>query len=304
MTPVTDGTARPIPRVALHDGTSIPQMGFGTLNTLDLADATAGNPDDAGAARTISLAIDAGYRHFDSAQGYMSEAGVGMALRESGLPREDFYVTSKLANNNHRPDDVRRSFDQTMDQLGLPYLDLFLMHWPLPTRYDGDYVSTWRAMAELLADGRVRSIGVSNFQPAHLDRIISETGIIPVVNQVEMHPKFANAEVRAACARYGIAIEAWAPLAQGRYLDDPVIGRIAAEVGRTPAQVMLRWHIEQGNIIFPMSSNSDRMRQNLAVLDFELTGSHHGAISALDQGEAGRNGPHPDKFDWIPETAS
>jgi 2,5-diketo-D-gluconate reductase A len=295
----TNGNARLIPHVALRDGTSIPQLGFGTLNVAEV-----GNPDDAQTAYTVSLAINAGYRHIDSAQGYMTEAGVGRAVRESGLPREDFYITTKLANNNHRPDDVRSSFDRTMDKLGLPYLDLFLMHWPLPTLYDGDYVATWRTMTELLAHGRVRSAGVSNFQPAHLDRIIAETGVVPVVNQVEMHPQFANTQVRDACAGHGIAVEAWSPLAQGRYLDDPVIGQIAAELGRTPAQIILRWHIEQGNIIFPKTSDPGRMASNLAIFDFELTGSQHTAITALDQGEAGRNGPNPDTFDWIPEPAS
>jgi 2,5-diketo-D-gluconate reductase A len=299
MTPANNDTAHPIPLVALHDGTSIPQMGFGTLN---VPDGAASSPDDAETARIVSLAIDAGYGHFDSAQGYMTETGVGRTVRESGLPREDFYITTKLANDNHRPDDVRRSFDETMARLGLPYLDLFLMHWPLPTRYGGDYVSTWRAMTELLADGRVRSVGVSNFQPDHLDRIISETGVVPVVNQVEMHPRFVNAEVRAACARHGIAIEAWSPLAQGRYLDDPVISRIAAAHGRTPAQIILRWHIEQQNIVIPKSSHPDRMASNLAVFDFALTAAEREALSALDRGEEGRNGPHPRRVRLDPRT--
>ncbi|MFJ3804302.1 aldo/keto reductase [Streptomyces sp. NPDC090088] len=199
---------------------------------------------------------------------------------------------------------LRRSFDATMVKLGLPYLDLFLMHWPLPTRYSGDYVATWQAMSELVADGRARSLGVSNFQPDHLDRVISETGVIPVVNQVELHPKFVNAEVRAACTRYGIAIEAWSPLAQGRYLDDLVIGRIAAAHDRTSAQIILRWHIEQGHIVIPKTLHPDRMASNIAVFDFALTDAERAALAALDRGEDSRNGPHPDAFDWIPEPAS
>jgi 2,5-diketo-D-gluconate reductase A len=195
---------------------------------------------------------------------------------------------------------VRRSFEESMDKLGLEYLDLFLMHWPLPARYNGDYVSTWRAMAQLLDDGRLRSVGVSNFQPEHLERIISETAVIPAVNQVEMHPKFANTAVRKACERHGIAIEAWSPLAQGRYLDDPVIGGIASDLGRTPSQVILRWHIEQGHITIPKAAHPDRMRANLAIFDFELTDQQRTAITALDRGEEGRNGPNPDTFDWIP----
>jgi 2,5-diketo-D-gluconate reductase A len=203
---------RSIPHVAIRDGTSIPQLGFGTL---DVPAGAATNPVDEETAHTVGLAIQAGYRHIDSAQGYMTEAGVGLAIRKSGLPRDEFYVTTKLANNNHEPDDVRRSFEESMAKLGLDYLDLFLMHWPLPTRYNGDYVSTWRAMTQLLDDGRLRSVGVSNFQPEHLDRIIAETGVIPAVNQVEIHPKFANTAVRKACERHGIAIQAWSPLAQG-----------------------------------------------------------------------------------------
>ena len=294
-------TTATIPDVVLHDGTTIPQLGFGTLGIP--GDAGGTEAGDAETARVVALAIEAGYRHIDSAQGYLTETGVGRAVRASGLPREDFYVTTKLANDNHRPDDVRRSFEQTMTNLGLPYLDLFLMHWPLPTRYDGDYVATWRAMTDLLADGRVRSVGVSNFQPAHLERIIGETGIVPVINQVELHPRFANTAVRTACEQHRIAIEAWSPLAQGRYLDDPVIGKIAAAHARTPAQAILRWHLQRGNIVFPKSTDPQRMAANLAVLDFTLDDAERDAITALDRGEDGRNGPNPDTFDWIPGQA-
>jgi 2,5-diketo-D-gluconate reductase A len=285
------------PTISLSDGTTIPQLGFGTLN---VPEGPPTHPNEAETARIVAQAIQAGYRHIDSAQGYMTEAGVGRATRESGLPREDFYVTSKLANNNHRPDDVRRTFDESMNRLGLPYLDLFLMHWPLPTRYDGDYVSTWKAMTELLAAGRLRSVGVSNFQPDHLDRITADTGVVPVVNQVEVHPYFANTEVRDACARHGIAVQAWSPLAQARYLDDPIIRRIAADHERTTAQVILRWHIQHGHIVFPKTIRRERMEENLALFDFELADDEMATIDALDKGESGRFGPNPDTFDWIP----
>ncbi|MEV5451751.1 aldo/keto reductase [Streptomyces sp. NPDC052535] len=302
MTPVNDsahGAAASIPTIALHDGTTIPQLGFGTLALPGDAGGTAAGDEET--ARVVARAIGAGYRHIDSAQGYLTEVGIGRAIAASGLPRGDFYVTTKLANDNHRPDDVRRTFEQSLKRLGVPYVDLFLMHWPLPTRYDGDYVSTWKAMTELVAEGRLRSVGVSNFQPDHLERIIDATGVVPVINQVELHPQFANTAVREACERHGIAIEAWSPLAQGRYLDDPAINEIAAAHGRTPAQVILRWHIEQGNIVFPKSAHPERMAANLAVFDFALTDAEREAITALDRGEDGRGGPNPDTFDWIPD---
>jgi 2,5-diketo-D-gluconate reductase A len=206
---------------------------------------------------------------------YGNERGVGEAIAASGIPREELYVTSKLGNGNHRGDDVRRSLDvsldETLEQLGLEQLDLFLMHWPLPTLYDGDYVSTWEAMCELVAEGRLRTAGVSNFQRAHLDRIIAETGVLAAVNQIEVHPYFANGAARAASTRHGIAVEAWSPLGQGKLLDDQVIGRIAAARGRSLAQVILRWHIQRGHIIIPKSMHRTRMEENFNVFDFELS---------------------------------
>ena len=278
-----------VPTIPLHDGTSIPQLGFGVFQV---------PPPETAA--TVAKALDAGYRHIDTAQMYGNEAGVGEAIRESGLDRDDLYVTTKLNNTFHRPDDARREIDASLERLGLEQVDLFLIHWPLPTRYDGDFVQTWRALIEAQEAGKTRSIGVSNFQPAHLDRIVEETGVVPVVNQVEVHPFFANEDVRAANKRHGVLTEAWSPIAQGKVVDDDTIGKIASLVGRTPAQVTLRWHVQRGDIVFPKSMNADRMRQNFEIFDFELEPTHMSAIDELDGGEAGRLGPHPDTFDWIP----
>jgi 2,5-diketo-D-gluconate reductase A len=286
-----------VPRIALHDGTAIPQIGFGTLHVPpDRA------PSPANTARTaeiVGLALEVGYRHIDTAQSYGNERGVGEAIAASGIPRAELYVTSKLGNGNHRPDDVRRSFGESLAKLGLVQLDLFLMHWPVPTLYDGDYVSTWQAMTELVADGGLRAAGVSNFQPAHLERIITETGVVPAVNQIEVHPYFANEAARAASASHGIAVEAWSPLAQGNVLADPMIAGIAAAHGKSSAQVVLRWHIQHGHIVFPKSMRRERMEENLAVFDFELSATEIASLDALDKGESGRIGPNPDTFDWI-----
>ena len=278
-----------VPNIQLHDGTSIPQLGFGVFQV---------PPPETAA--TVAQAFEAGYRHIDTAQMYGNEAGVGEAIRASGLDRDDLYITTKLNNSFHRPDDARREIDASLERLGLDQVDLFLIHWPLPTRYDGDFVQTWRALIEAQEAGRTRSIGVSNFQPAHLDRIIDETGVVPVVNQVEVHPFLTNEEVRAANAQHGVLTEAWSPIAQGAVLDDPTIGEIASAVGRTPAQVTLRWHVQRGDIVFPKSMNPERMRQNFEIFDFELEPAHMSAIDGLDRGEAGRLGPNPDTFDWIP----
>ena len=278
-----------VPDIALHDGTTIPQLGFGVFQV---------PPKDTAA--TVAQALEAGYRHIDTAQMYGNEAGVGEAIKASGIARDELYVTTKLNNSFHRPDDARREIDASLERLGLAQVDLFLIHWPLPTRYDGDFVQTWRALIEAKEAGRTRSIGVSNFQPAHLDRIVEETGVVPVVNQVEVHPFFANEAVRAANKRHGVLTEAWAPIAQGKVVDDDTIGEIASLVGRTPAQVALRWHVQRGDIVFPKSMNADRMRQNFEIFDFELQPAHLAALDELDQGEAGRMGPNPDTMDWIP----
>jgi len=208
-------------------------------------------------------------------------------------------VTSKLNNTFHEPDAARKAFDTTLKELGLEQIDLFLIHWPLPTQYGGDYVSTWRTLIEFAEDGRSKSVGVSNFQPAHLDRLAAETALVPAVNQVEVHPYFTNEVVRQYGKDHGIATEAWSPIAQGKVLDDPVITEIANRVGKSTAQVVLRWHIQRGDIIFPKSVTPKRVAENFELFDFELDNAAIDAITALDKGEAGRNGPNPDTFDYI-----
>jgi 2,5-diketo-D-gluconate reductase A len=277
-----------VPTITLHDQTTIPQLGFGVFQV---------PPDQT--AKTVLNAFEVGYRHIDTAQMYQNEAGVGEAIATSGIPREELYITTKLDNGFHRPDDARRSLDESLSRLGLDQVDLFLIHWPLPTRYDGDYVTTWQTMAEFVEDGRARSVGVSNFQPVHLDRIVSETGVVPVLNQVEVHPFFGNEEVRAACAKHGVAVEAWAPIARGKVNDDATISGIAERLGRTPAQVALRWHIQRGDIVFPKTVTPERMRENFDIFDFELSDDDMSTITALDRGEDGRTGPNPDTFDMI-----
>jgi 2,5-diketo-D-gluconate reductase A len=278
-----------VPSITLNNQTTIPQLGFGVFQV----------PPES-TAEVTTTALEVGYRHIDTAQMYGNEAGVGEAIKASGLPREELYVTSKLNNGFHRPDDARREFDRTMTRLGLDRIDLFLIHWPLPTLYDGDFVSTWRTLAEFVEDGRAASVGVSNFQPAHLDRIIEETGVKPAVNQIEVHPYFANEEARAASHRHQVAVEAWSPIAQGDVLGDEVLARIAEAHGKSTAQVALRWHIERGDIVFPKSVNEARMRENFEIFDFTLTPDEVAEISALDRGEQGRRGPNPDAFDYVP----
>ncbi len=279
-----------IPNLTLNDGNSIPQLGFGVFQV---------PPGET--ARITGEAFEAGYRHIDTAEMYQNEKGVGEAIRASGIPREDLFITSKLNNGFHRPDDARRAFDQTMDDLGLEQIDLFLIHWPLPTLYDGDFVSTWQTLIEFRNDGRARSIGVSNFQPAHLARLAEETDVVPAVNQVEVHPYFTNAPVREANRSAGILTEAYSPIAQGAVLDDPEVKSVAEKLGRTPAQVTLRWHLQRGDIVFPKSSTPERMRENGALFDFELDDTDVKALEALDRGEPGRTGANPDTFDYLPE---
>ena len=276
-----------VPDVTLNNGRTIPQFGFGVFQ-IKPADTTA----------AVVTALEAGYRHIDTAEMYGNEKEVGTAIAKSGLDRADVFVTSKLNNSFHRPDDARLAFDESLDALGFDYLDLFLIHWPLPTRYDGDYVSTWQTLEEFYRDGRARSIGVSNFQPHHLRRLHGESEITPAINQIEIHPYLTQNEVRAFCAEHQIAVEAWSPLAQGLVLDDPAIVSIAKQAGKTPAQVVLRWHIERGDIVFPKSVTPARIRENIDIFDFELSGEDVEAITALNKNQ--RTGPDPDKFDWIP----
>ncbi len=278
-----------VPTIELNDSVRIPQLGFGVFQI---------KPNETAAA--VKRALDTGYRHIDTAEMYKNEKEVAQGIRDAGLDRADVFVTSKLNNGFHKPDDARRAFDKTLEALNSDYVDLFLIHWPLPTLYGGDFVSTWKVLEEFAKDGRARSIGVSNFQPAHLERLAEETGTVPSVNQIEVHPYFANEQVRAYGREHGIVTEAWSPIAQGKVLDDPVINRVADARGKTPAQVVLRWHIQCGNIVFPKSVTPERIKSNFELFDFELDHSDMDAISGLDKGESGRTGPNPDKFDYIP----
>jgi len=279
-----------VPTIELNDGVRIPQLGFGVFQI---------KPDETVAA--VKHALDIGYRHIDTAEMYGNEKEVGQGVRDAGLDRAEVFITSKLNNGFHKPDDARRAFDNTLEALNSDYVDLFLIHWPLPTLYGGDFVSTWKVFEEFARDGRARSIGVSNFQPAHLDRLAVETDTVPAVNQIEVHPYFANEQVRAYGRDHGITTEAWSPIAQGKVLDDPVINRIADARGKSAAQVVLRWHIQRGDIVFPKSVTPERIKANFELFDFDLDDSDMDAISALDKGEAGRTGPNPDTFDHVPD---
>lgn len=285
------------PRLSLGNGTSIPQIGFGTFKLP--ADSDSPLNSAATTADVVGEALALGYRHIDTAQMYRNEAGVGEAIATCGIPRHKLFVTSKLGNANHRPRDVRRTFGETLEKLGLAKLDLFLIHWPLPTRYGGDYVSTWNALAELVDEGRLGTAGVSNFQPAHLDRIVNATGVVPAVNQIEVHPYFTNRAAREASQRHGAVVVAWSPLGQGTLLRDPVLSRIAADHDTTVARIVLRWHIEHGHVVIPKSMHRERMQANLDIFSFGLTAQEIASIDALDKGEAGRIGPNPDTCDWI-----
>jgi 2,5-diketo-D-gluconate reductase A len=276
--------------IELNDGVRIPQLGFGVYQI---------DPGETAAA--VRAALEIGYRHIDTAEMYGNEKGVGQGIRDAGLDRADVFVTSKLNNGFHKPDDARRAFDRTLEALDSDYVDLFLIHWPLPMLYGGDFVSTWKVLEEFAKDGRARSIGVSNFQPAHLDRLADETDTVPAVNQIEVHPYFTNEAVRAYGRDHGIVTEAWSPIAQGKVLDDPVINRIADGRGKSPAQVVLRWHIQRGDIVFPKSVSPERMKSNFEIFDFDLDDSDMSAISALNKGESGRTGPNPDTFSYVPD---
>ncbi|MFE5243595.1 MULTISPECIES: aldo/keto reductase [unclassified Streptomyces] len=268
-----------VPTVTLNNGVAIPQLGFGVFQV----------PDDETAA-AVSSALDAGYRSVDTAAVYGNEAGVGRALAESGLAREELFITTKLWNADQGYDATLTAFDASLAKLGLDHVDLYLIHWPTPER--DLYVDTWRALEKLLADGRIRAAGVSNFQPAHLRRLREESSLVPAVNQIELHPGLQQSELRAVHAEYGIATEAWSPLAQGTLLDDPALLSIAERHGTTPAQVVLRWHLQLGNVVIPKSVTPARIRQNIDVFGFELPDADMDAIAGLDRGM--RIGPDPD----------
>jgi 2,5-diketo-D-gluconate reductase A len=274
-----------VPDLRLNNGVEIPQLGFGVFQI---------DPKETREA-TLS-ALEVGYRHIDTAEGYGNEKQVGEAVRDSGLPRDEVFVTSKLNNGAHAFDDALHAFDSTLKALAFDYVDLFLIHWPLPKV--GDYVDTWKALEEIYRSGRARAIGVSNFQPHHLRRLQDETEITPAVNQIEVHPYLVQDEVRAYDAEHGIATEAWSPIAQGLVLDDPTIVGIAERLKRTPAQVTLRWHIQRGDIVFPKSVTRERVEENFDIFDFELSEDDMAAITGLNRDE--RTGPDPDTFNPEP----
>jgi 2,5-diketo-D-gluconate reductase A len=278
-----------VPTITLNDGREIPQLGFGVFQI---------DPDDTAEAVEQALAI--GYRHLDTAEMYENERGVGDGIRASGVDRSDIWITSKLNNNAHAPDDARRAFDGTLEELGFDSVDLFLIHWPLPTLYDGDFVSTWKVLEEFKADGRAKSIGVSNFLPEHLERLVDTCDVVPAVNQIEVHPYFQNRELREFGEARGVKTESYSPIAQGELLDDPVLRAIAEEHGKTVAQVVLRWHIQIGAIVFPKSTSRERMRENFELFDFELSPDQMEQVERLDKGDAGRTGGDPATFDLVP----
>ncbi len=273
-----------VPNITLNDGKTIPQLGFGVFQI---------DPSDTKEATLTALEV--GYRHIDTAEMYGNEKEVGEAIEASGIPREEIFVTSKLNNGFHDPQAALENGKKSADLLG-GYTDLFLIHWPLPTV--SDFVPTWKAMEELYRGGTARSIGVSNFQAHHLNRLAAETTITPAVNQIEVHPYLAQEELRAYDREHGIATEAWSPIAQGLVLDDETITRIAGNTGKTPAQVVLRWHIQRGDIVFPKSVTRSRVEENFAIFDFELSDEDMTAITSLDKGH--RTGSDPDTFDYVP----
>ncbi|HEV7438833.1 MAG TPA: aldo/keto reductase [Methylobacterium sp.] len=271
-----------IPTLTLNDGRPMPQLGFGVYQLEE-----ARTPD------IVGRAIAAGYRSIDTAAIYGNEAGVGRAIREAEVARDDLFVTTKLWNDDQGLDGTRRAFDQSLDRLGLDRVDLYLIHWPCPEK--GLFVETWKALIRFREEGRASSIGVSNFTPAHLQRIISETGIVPVVNQIELHPHFQQPALREAHARHGIVTESWSPLGQGKELADPVLSEIARAHGRTPAQVALRWHVQNGFVAIPKTATPARIAENVALFDFTLSPDEMARIAGLDRPD-GRIGPDPETF--------
>jgi 2,5-diketo-D-gluconate reductase A len=271
--------------IKLNNGVEIPQLGFGVFQIA---------PDDTVSA--VTTALDAGYRHIDTAEMYGNEKEVGEAVARFGLDREEVFVTSKLNNTFQTYDEAIRAFDATMSALAMDRIDLFLIHWPLPTVRD--FMEVWRALERVYSEGRARAIGVSNFQVAHLERLTAESDTVPAVNQIEAHPYLVQEDLRQFGRRHGIATEAWSPIARGKLLDDPAVGAVAQRVGRSPAQVVLRWHLQIGNIIFPKSVNAERIRENFDLFDFSLSDDDLASITGLDKGE--RIGPHPDVFDYVP----
>ncbi len=277
MTPSTTK----VPAITLSDNEQIPQLGFGVFQV-----------PPAETAEAVTTALLTGYRHIDTAAAYRNEGAVGQAVHAAGLERDEVYVTTKCFNDSHGFEPAKRALRASLDRLEMDFVDLYLIHWPVPSQ--DKYVETWKAFIELQQEGLVRSIGVSNFQPAHLERIISETGVTPTVNQVELHPRLQQTGLRREHAELGIVTEAWSPLAQGGVLDDPAIVEIAKAHAKTPAQVVIRWHLQLGNVVIPKSVTPQRIEENFEVFDFNLSAAEMKSIEALDAGQ--RTGPDPDTF--------
>lgn len=271
-----------VPSISLNNGVAMPQLGFGVWQV----------PDDE-AAKAVATALEAGYRSIDTAAIYANEEGTGRGVAASGIPREELFITTKLWNSDQGYDSTMRAFDASLDKLGLDYIDLYLIHWPLPSK--DAYVDTYKAFEKIHADGRAKAIGVSNFLPEHLERLIAETSVVPAVNQIELHPQLQQGEPRAFHDRHGIRTEAWSPLGQGRgLLEVPTVVAVAQKHGRTPAQVVLRWHLQIGNVVIPKSVTPSRIKENLDVFGFELDADDLAAFAALDEGK--RLGPDPATF--------
>jgi 2,5-diketo-D-gluconate reductase A len=268
-----------VPTIRLNNGVEIPQLGYGVFLV---------KPEEC--VEAVTTALEVGYRHIDTAQMYGNEKEVGEAVRRSGLPRDEVFLTSKLGNDRQSRDQILRSFDDTLAALGVEQIDLFLIHWPLPTV--SDYVARWKVMEEIYAGGRARAVGVSNFHEQHLRDVFAASDLTPAVNQIEVQPYLTQDALRAFNAEHDIAVEAWSPIARGKVAHDPVIGRIAERIGRSPAQVTLRWHVQRGDIVFPKSVNRSRIEENFSIFDFELDDADMAAISGLDRGE--RTGPDPE----------
>ncbi|WP_392673979.1 aldo/keto reductase [Streptomyces sp. LN785] len=271
-----------VPSITLNNGVEMPQLGFGVWQV----------PDDE-AAKAVATAIESGYRSIDTAAIYGNEEGTGKAVATSGVPREELFVTTKLWNTDQGYDSTMRAFDASLDKLGLDYVDLYLIHWPVPAK--DAYTDTYKAFEKIYADGRAKAIGVSNFLPEHLERLLGETSVVPVINQIELHPQLQQAESRAFHGKHGIATEAWSPLGQGKgLLEVPTVVAIAQKHGRTPAQAVLRWHIQTGNVVIPKSVTPSRIAENIDVFGFELDADDLAAFAALDEGK--RIGPNPGEF--------
>ncbi|MGY4857802.1 aldo/keto reductase [Cryobacterium sp. AP23] len=271
-----------VPTLTLNDGHTIPQLGFGVFKV---------EPTET--TRIVSDALDVGYRHIDTAAIYGNEEGVGQALATSGIDRSELFITTKLWNDNQGTQSALDAFDESLEKLGLDYVDLYLIHWPTPAK--DTYVESWKTLAKIRESGRARSIGVSNFLVPHLERVISETDVVPAVNQIELHPAGQQAEVAAFSRQHGIQVEAWGPLGQGKYplLEETVVTAAAEAHDKTPAQVIIRWHLQSGNIVFPKSNRRERMAENFDVFDFELSNTELATITALERG--GRVGSHPNE---------